>query len=185
MAEGDNLVEIEFKMPNYMERFKSQFNRLMIAIASDVQTNRGLLFDAEGAYSAHDKWRDLKTGENKKFGKNGLQMRQILRRSGALKNSIAPMSQDGKSGPGGYVNFSGDVKNAVVAVGTNLKYARIHDQGGIIQHPGTKNGFGRGIKIKPHRINMPKRNFTGWNRVDNRNLEKVIANTIAEILNGR
>lgn len=44
--------------------------------------------------------------------------------------------------------------------GTDLSYAGIHNNGGVIQHPGTDRGFGiPGLKIKPHPINIPKREF--------------------------
>jgi phage gpG-like protein len=46
-----------------------------------------------------------------------------------------------------------------VSLGTQTKYARIHQYGGIIKNPGTNNGFGRGIKIPAYDIRMPKRLF--------------------------
>ena len=45
----------------------------------------------------------------------------------------------------------------VVKMIVGAKYGRIHQYGGVINHPGTSDGFGRGIKIPPHKINMPKR----------------------------
>lgn len=182
---ASDLVSIDFKMPKYLEMFQAQLPRLQLAIASDIQTNIGLRFDAEGAYNGHAKWADLATGLNKKVAKNGLKVRNILRKSGALKNSIAPQGANGTAGPGGSVKFSGDLQTSIVSVGTSLIYARIHDQGGLIKHPGTSNGFGKGIKIPAHRIKMPRRNFTDWNNADMSNLKKTIKNTVAEILNGR
>lgn len=179
------MVKIDFNMPDLGERFRAHHSRLAIAIASDIQTNRGLLFDAEGNYNGHTKWKDLASGLNKKTAANGLQVRQILRRKGTLKNSIAPSSHSGTAGPQGYVRTEGDYSNPVVTVGTNVKYARIHNEGGIINHPGSNNGFGRGIKIPAHKIPMPKRNFTDWTEEDMKSLEAVVANTIVEILNGR
>lgn len=181
---ANDLVKIDFKMPKYLERFQAQYKRIMIAIASDIQTNVGLRFENEGAYNGHQKWQDLKSGLNKKTAANGLKSRNILRKSGALKNSIGPQQANGKPGPGGFVKFEGSPKNAIVRVGTLVKYAKIHNEGGIIRHPGTSNGFGRGIKIPPHPIQMPKRNFTDWNAADMANLKKTIKNTIEAILNG-
>ena len=37
------------------------------------------------------------------------------------------------------------------------KYAAIHQFGGVIEWPGTFNGFGKGIPIPPHEIAIPKR----------------------------
>lgn len=180
-----DLVAIDFKMPDYLKQFQAQFPRIQVAIASDLQTNIGLRFDNEGAYNGHEKWKDLATGDNKKRGRNGLQKRQILRKSGALKNSMSPAGATGQPGPQGFVKFMGDMKALTVSVGSQLKYARIHNEGGVIMHPGSTNGFGRGIKIPPHKIDIPKRNFTDWNAKDQSNLEKTLKNTIQEILNGR
>ena len=48
-------------------------------------------------------------------------------------------------------------KDTVVSLGTATKYAAAHQFGMTIKHPGTHNGFGRGIPIPPHDIKMPKR----------------------------
>jgi phage gpG-like protein len=181
---ADNLVAIDFRMPDYLERYRQHFRRILVGIASDIQTNRGLLFDAEGAYNGHNKWQNLASGKNLKKAKNGLQVRQILRKTGTLKNSIGPDNPDGSPGKEGYVRFEGDFKNAVVKVGTNVAYARIHNEGGTIQHPGTDNGFGRGIKIKAHAIRIPKRNFTDWNDADAKNMKLFLKNML-DVLNGR
>lgn len=180
---GD-LVSISLKMPDLLGRFQGQLKRLQLAIASDIQTNIGLRFDSQGAYNGHEKWADLSSGKNLKRAKNGLQSRQVLKKSGALKNSIGPQGATGLPGPNGYVEFEGDATAAVVRVGTNLAYARIHNQGGVISHPGSENGFGRGIKIAAHDIPMPRRNFTDWNQTDQQNLEVTVKNTIEAILNG-
>lgn len=186
MPGGQELVAVEFKLPNYLDRFKGQFRRVQIAIASDIQTNVGLRFDNEGAYNGHQKWKDLASGLNRKKAKNGLQVRQILRKSGALKNSIGPASPtEGVPPKDGYITFSGDIRRAVVRVGSRLKYAAIHNNGGVINHPGTSNGFGRGIKIPPHKIRIPRRNFTDWSQQDNKNLQITLKNTIEEIISGR
>ena len=177
------LVTIDFKFPNLLENFKSQFKNVLIGMASDVQTNRGLLFDGEGAFNGHEKWKDLASGKNKKILKNGLQARQILRKSGVLRLSLAPSNPDGTPGQNGYIKVEGDYKNVVMKVGTLVAYAKIHNEGGVIMHPGTDNGFGRGIKIKAHPITIPKRNFTDWNEIDARNMKKYLKN-VAKAING-
>lgn len=181
---GD-LLAIEFEIPDYLKRVKTQFKRIQIAIAADMQTNVGLRFDNEGAYNGHPKWQDLKSGANIRRTKNGLQERQILRKSGALKNSIVPSAPTGQAGANGYVKLEGDIKNSVVTIGTSVKYAAIHDKGGVISHPGTSNGFGRGIKIPAHAIPIPKRNFSERNSNDNKETGKMLKNLLQEILNGR
>jgi phage gpG-like protein len=42
-------------------------------------------------------------------------------------------------------------------------YQWIHQTGGVINHPGTQNGFGRGIEIPPHMIPIPARPYAVWN----------------------
>lgn len=46
-----------------------------------------------------------------------------------------------------------------VEFGSKVPYAAIHEYGGVIDHPGTNNGFGRGIPIPAHGIPMPKRSY--------------------------
>ena len=167
-------VTIDFKFPNMLEKYRQQFHRILIGIASDIQTNRGLLFDAEGAYNGHQKWQDLKGGANLKRAKNGLQARQILHKTGALRLSLSPTTPSGEPGKDGYIKFEGDARTAVVKVGTNLRYAAIHDQGGTINHPGTDNGFGKGIKIPPYKIHMPRRNFSEWNSTDEKGMKQFL-----------
>lgn len=46
-----------------------------------------------------------------------------------------------------------------VEFGSKVPYAAIHEYGGVINHPGTKNGFGKGIPIPPHSIPIPQRPY--------------------------
>jgi phage gpG-like protein len=46
-----------------------------------------------------------------------------------------------------------------IEFGSKLPYAAIHEYGGVIDHPGTSNGFGKGIPIPAHGIPMPKRSY--------------------------
>lgn len=46
-----------------------------------------------------------------------------------------------------------------VEFGSKVPYAAIHEYGGVINHPGTKNGFGKGIPIPPHSIPIPQRSY--------------------------
>ena len=85
---------------------------------------------------------------HKKSG--SVRARMILQRTGLLKKSVTT--------PGAQGNIN-RTEGTTLIWGTNLVYAGIHNSGGTIRHPGTKNGFGMGIKIKPHDITMPKREF--------------------------
>jgi phage gpG-like protein len=55
------------------------------------------------------------------------------------------------------VGVERDIGSTVVTLGTATKYARAHQFGTIIKHPGSSNGFGKGIKIPAHEVKMPKR----------------------------
>jgi phage gpG-like protein len=47
----------------------------------------------------------------------------------------------------------------IMTKGSNLPYAGPHNLGAIIHHPGTDNGWGRGIYIPPHDIEIPQREY--------------------------
>lgn len=46
-----------------------------------------------------------------------------------------------------------------IGIRTHVEYAAIHNYGGTINHPGTDNGFGKGIEIPPYDIEIPARPF--------------------------
>lgn len=90
---------------------------------------------------------------------------KILVDTGLLKNSLTS------------ANAPYEVKSTAgneVSLGTNVPYAAIHNFGGTIHNPGTDNGFGLGIEIKPYTIEMPQREFIGFGEQDNQQVtEKV------------
>lgn len=55
-------------------------------------------------------------------------------------------------------NILKDTGNGI-EFGSKIPYAAIHEYGGVIDHPGTNNGFGKGIPIPAHGIPMPKRSY--------------------------
>lgn len=55
-------------------------------------------------------------------------------------------------------NILKDTGNGI-EFGSKIPYAAIHEYGGTIDHPGTNNGFGRGIPIPAHGIPIPKRSY--------------------------
>lgn len=109
------------------------------------------------------KWKTLDKGDvaklaglNKKAGiRNSTPAgtepaRRILQVTGLLRNSVTTV--------GAAHNIYRTEPNKLTW-GTDLKYAAIHNRGGIVHHPGTKNGYGRGIKIPAHDIPIPRRRF--------------------------
>lgn len=108
-------------------------------------------------------WKDLSpkahgrlTELNKKAGikssaKQSIEpARRILQGTGLLRNSVTTV--------GAAHNIYKPEQNKLTW-GTDLKYAAIHNRGGVVAHPGTKDGFGRGVKIPAHNIPIPKRRF--------------------------
>lgn len=100
----------------------------------------------------------LPKGQKKKYlGNNKMKgsdapARMILQRGDAiLKKSVTTVGAQGNI----YQPSEGKLK-----WGSDLVYAKIHNEGGTIQHPGTKKGFGiKGLVIPPHSIPIPKREY--------------------------
>lgn len=67
-----------------------------------------------------------------------------------------------------------------VALGSNVEYAAIHNFGGVIDHPGTQNGFGLGITIKRHDIEIPQRQFDHFTFQDIQEIEELAMSYLNE-----
>jgi phage gpG-like protein len=94
--------------------------------------------------------RVMKKKKNRDAFFRGEAIRRILQKSGLLKKSVTT--------PGAPGNVC-QVVGLRLVWGTDLVYAGIHNYGGTIHNPGTKNGFGMGIKIPAHDIPIPQREF--------------------------
>lgn len=105
-------VDITFGFPEWNQKVKRARSEIMLSVAAAMQTNRGMLFDAEGAYNGHEKWKSL-----------ALRDGQILSQRGQLRKSLAP--ETGKAGVDGIVRFSGDQ----VTIGTQKGYAAMMNAG--------------------------------------------------------
>lgn len=181
-----SLLDFRFKFPDWAAQFQANMPRLKRKAMATVQTNRGMLFKNEGAYNGHSRWKELKSGKSQNIdAKSGEKERKILQKTGTLKNSLAPQGASKEypqAGPDGILEFHGDT----LKIGTNVKYAAIHNYGGVVRHPGSKNGFGMGIEIPPHNIRIPARPFLegAWNQEDQKELDDTIANFCARLLSG-
>lgn len=142
-------VDVDFSVLENLGSFIDRHgDRISMAMAAVVQTNRGLLFDRSGAYNGHEGWKKPAFRDGKP-----------LLDTGALRNSIGPKGANGSLVPvnpaRGYIRYSGyEVRN--VEVGTEIKYAKIHTTGGKIT---AKNGealkipvSGKGSKFTEKRI---------------------------------
>lgn len=137
-----SLLEIDFQFPDWAAVLKKHERELNLFIAANVQFNRGMLFDQEGAYNGRSRWKELSF-------RNG----QILSKRGTLRKSIAPFNPRGIPGPDGIVKFSGDT----VTVGTNLMYARMMNDG-TVKMPG---GVLRAKNAKALKIPIPQGDNAG------------------------
>jgi phage gpG-like protein len=170
--------EIEFKFPDWATKLKAAEDEIALTLAASIQTNRGLIFDHEGAYNGHKKWAPLKFRDG-----------QILSNRGKLRKSMAPTPSRGQPGPGGIVE-----KNwPVISVSTTLLYARMMNNGTV----GLPGGVLRPVKAKALRIptgktgfifrksvRIPGRPFDEVNDADVQEFEEVLRNKIEQILNG-
>lgn len=111
-----SMVGITFEFPEWEEKLKKRLNEINLFIAAQMQTNRGMLFDAEGGYNGHQRWAPLK-----------LRTGMILSKTGALRQSMGPMNMGGRPGPDGIVRFEGDK----ITIGTKLAYARLMNDGTV------------------------------------------------------
>lgn len=109
-----SLVELDFKFPDWGAKLRAREDELNRFTAAMVQTNRGMMFDKEGAHNGRPKWAPLRL-------RNG----QILSNRGALRKSLAPANPRGAPGPDGIVRFAGDL----IVFGTKVGYARLMNDG--------------------------------------------------------
>lgn len=132
------MIDVVMKFPKLSQRLLEHQEQIKAEIVVAIQTNRGMLFDAEGSYNGHEPWDPLvlRTG-------------QILARRGVLKKSIAPSSSSGKPGPGGYVSMDG---KGVITVGTEVAYAAMMNFG-TTKMPG---GVLRPVRAKALAIPLPE-----------------------------
>ena len=172
---GKASVEVKLVFPNFLERLEENRERIERVIASTVQTQVGLRFDAEGAHNGHEKWQGLKMREG-----------QILSLTGALRKSMSPPGAEGNPGPEGFVRSQGELANIQTEVGTKLIYANTHDKGAVIR-PKAKKALrylnpSTGKFVFSKKSVIPARPFTDVSSEDQDELEKTLANLLAEIL---
>lgn len=129
-------VEVQFSFPDWAEKLRGREAELNLFLAAQIQTNRGMLFDQEGAHNGHARWAPLRMRDG-----------QILSRRGTLRKSIAPFNPNGVRGENGIVRFAGDT----IVVGTKLAYARMMNNGTV----GLPGGVLRPKHAKALKIPLP------------------------------
>jgi phage gpG-like protein len=136
------LIDIQFEFPDWAGKLKRKEKQLQLFIAAQIQFNRGMLFDHEGAWNGRSRWPGLTF-------RNG----QILSKRGTLRKSIAPFNAKGTPGPDGIVQFAGDT----ITVGTKLMFARMMNDG-TAKMPG---GVLRPVRAKALKIPIPEGKSAG------------------------
>lgn len=136
------MVEIDFKFPDWAELIRTKEKELMLFMAAQIQFNRGMLFDKEGAHNGRSRWTDL-----------SFRRGQILSKRGTLRKSIAPIRADGTPGPDGIVRMAGDT----IFVGTKMLNARMMNDG-TTKMPG---GVLRPVRAKALKIPLPQGKSAG------------------------
>lgn len=129
--------------------------------------------------SAQGPWQPLsETHQARRLGKVPERKRdqpgavKMLQDSGLLRQSF---TED--EGPGSAFRDI-DTVGDVVSLATSMPYARIQNEGGTINWPGTKNGFGRGIEIPAHPITIPARPIDQFTEQDRKELNELTENYI-------
>jgi len=146
-------VKIDSKQLEYMLKEKEarakDSKSLMKDIEGDLQDSKNQNFARQGRPMRWQRLKDTTLKARAKKGRSG----KILQVKRQLLSSINSRSTDTKA-----------------IIGTNKSYARIHNEGGTIKHPGTDKGFGRGVHIPGHDIKMPKRPFLRLLRKERANI---------------
>ena len=189
-------ISIFMSFPDWERKLKRATREVNLFIAAMMQTDRGMLFDKEGAYNGHQKWAPL-------VFRSGM----ILSDTGTLRKSIAPHDPKGRPGPGGIVKFNGDW----ITIGTEVAYAKLMNDGttflpgGVLRPvkakalkipiPYGKNATDAAQSIFTHgnskedkfifrkSVKIPPRPFNGWISGDADELSEALRNKLVEVLN--
>ena len=179
------LWEIQLEFPQLKEKSKEIQKTIPRLIAATLQTQRAQIFDSEGKYNGRPGWLPLKYRKG-----------QILNKSGVLAQSIGP-NNDGEI-PGHAKGSIVRLAANIVTIGTNIKYAEIHDQGASISghtsdtYHSTKTG--RFIKHSRKRgiwkhhytaaYKIPARPFGNCTAEDISELSETVTNYLTSTING-
>ncbi len=130
------MIAAEFTFPDLVTKVRANERRIGEEIIVAMQTNRGMLFDAEGNYNGHEAW-----------AKPMLREGQALAARGVLKKSLAPGTTNGNAGPGGIAQIDGQK----YTIGTDVAYAAMMNFG-TTKMP---DGIMRPVRAKALRIPLP------------------------------
>lgn len=179
------ILDLTLKFPDWENKIKRHRDDIDLFIAAMMQTNRAQLFDQEGAYNGHDKWK-------KPVFRDGM----ALSDRGTLRKSIGPRN-DGvhpSRFEGSIVKISGET----ITIGTSIAYAKINNDGGkvvaknakalkIPVPSGTKGAvkLDNGTFLFRKSVNIPARNFSDLNDQDKQELDEALTNYLVDLLNAK
>lgn len=170
------MISISLKFPDLAGKLERHQKEIDLFIAATMQTNRGMLFDAEGAANGHKKWAPLKSRDG-----------MILSKTGKLRQSLAPSGASGRPGTDGIVRFTGNK----ITIGTRVAYAKMMNYGtaglpgGVLVPKNSKVLRFKmyGVVTFATKVRIPARNFNTWNTQDKLEMSVALKNKIVEILN--
>lgn len=169
-----SIVDIQFNIPNYTEIAEDLKININKVLAATLQTQRGLLFDHEGKWNGHKKWDKLTSRKG-----------QILSKSGTLAKSIGPFGYGKKPvlNAGSIVRMNSNI----VEIGTNIRYAAIHNYGGeILPKKAKALRFKIGNRwVFAKRVTIPQRQFDNFTQQDIDEIKTTMQNYIVSKINGK
>jgi phage gpG-like protein len=169
-------VEITLTLPDFAA-YAEKINREVPGlIAATLQTNRGMIFDKSGRYNGRRKWKKLRC-------RSGMPLKD----RGTLSQSMGPRNDGLHPGhaTGSILRMTGALEGTVT-VGTNIAYAAIQNDGGVI-YPKTAKALRfkcRGKWVFAKKVTIPARPFNDWTREDGKELVETIENYIGHVLAG-
>jgi phage gpG-like protein len=183
-------VVFKFKFPALDARLRKNKDRIYQFIAAQMQTNRALLFDAAGNYNGHKPWAPLKFRSGKPLSARG-----------TLRKSIGPSNMGDKPKMGS--NSIVEYKSGIVKIGTNLAYAAIHNNGGVVRAKKAKalkiplpsgakaTDASKGLRksegnfIFRKSVTIPQRNFDEITPQDRQEFNEALGAVLKEVLSGK
>ena len=167
-------VKIEFKYPDFIGQASLLKKNLPGLIAATLQTQRAMIFDREGAYNGREKWKPLKCRDG-----------QILSKRGTLRKSIGPMPA-GPTTPGFATGSIVRYATGIVTIGTNIRYAHVHEKGAVIV-PVNKKALrykcGRRWVFSKKSV-IPARPFGDFTHQDIEEIKDTVENHIDAVMKG-
>lgn len=182
-------IDIKCVFPQLVGKFAKARGEVMLFAAAQLQTNRGLLFDAQGARNGGKRW-------PKPLFRNGM----TLASRGTLRKSLGV---DGHVGPGGVLRLTG----SKIIIGSQLIYASMMNwgttklPGGVLRAktgkmlripvPSGKRATPAAKAIRRDEgafifrkwVRIPERRFDVLTKTDMREIGKALSAKVAEVLN--